>query len=56
LLVEDSLLVEIKAVAGLDRSHRRQCLNYLRATDHSLCLLLNFGRAHLEVARIVWHF
>jgi GxxExxY protein len=56
LVVEDRLIVEIKAVVGLDRAHRQQCLNYLRATNHRLCLLLNFGRPRLEVARIVWHF
>lgn len=56
ITVEDSLIVEIKAVAALDRAHRHQCLNYLRATDRHLCLLLNFGRPHLEVARIVWQF
>jgi GxxExxY protein len=56
LLVESSVIVEIKAVSGLDRIHRQQCLNYLRASNLKLALLLNFGRAHLEVARIVWHF
>jgi GxxExxY protein len=55
LMVEDRVLVEIKAVAGIERVHRQQCLNYLRATNRELCLLLNFGRPRLEVARIVWH-
>jgi GxxExxY protein len=56
LLVEDAVIVEIKAITALDRVHRQQCLNYLRATNRTLALLLNFGRSHLEVARIVWHF
>ena len=56
LMVEERVIVEVKAVAGLERIHRQQCLNYLRATDRRICLLLNFGRAHLEVARVVWHF
>ena len=56
LLVEDSVIVEIKALQAIDRVHRQQCVNYLRATNHTLALLLNFGRPHLEVARIVWHF
>jgi len=55
LTVEGRLIVEIKALPGIDRAHRMQCLNYLRATNHRLCLLLNFGRPRLEVARIVWH-
>ncbi|MGZ5033969.1 MAG: GxxExxY protein [Usitatibacter sp.] len=56
LLVGESLIVEIKAIQGLDLVHRQQCLNYLRATDLRLGLLLNFGRAHLEVARVVHNF
>jgi GxxExxY protein len=55
LMVEDRVIVEIKAVKGIEPTHRQQCLNYLRATDRKLCLLLNFGRPRLEVARIVWH-
>ncbi len=56
LIVEKRIIVEIKAIAALETAHRLQCLNHLRATRQSLCLLLNFGRPHLEVARIVWHF
>jgi len=56
LTVEDRLIVEIKAISALDRIQRAQCLNYLRATNHRLCLLLNFGQPRLEVARIVWQF
>jgi GxxExxY protein len=56
LMVENCVIVEIKAVTGLDRIHRQQCLNYLRATNLRLALLLNFGRPRLEVGRIVWHF
>ena len=56
LLVEDSVVVEIKAVDALNRVHRQQCLNYLRGTYRRLGLVLNFGRAHLEVARVVCNF
>ena len=44
LLVEASILVELKTVAELSGPHRAQCLNYLRATGMHLCLLINFGR------------
>jgi GxxExxY protein len=53
LLVEDALLVELKAVKALDDSHRGQCLNYLKATGLRLCLLLNFGSPRLEIRRVV---
>ena len=56
LLVEDAVIVEIKAVSKLDAVHRQQCVNYLRATNRTLALLLNFGRPHLEIGRVVWHF
>jgi GxxExxY protein len=56
LLVEGSVIVEVKAVASISPPHRQQCLNYLRAGDFRLGLLLNFGRSHLEVGRVVHRF
>jgi GxxExxY protein len=53
LLVEDAVLIELKTVRALDRAHRAQCINYLRATGRHLCLLLNFGTPRLEFQRIV---
>jgi GxxExxY protein len=43
LLVEGSVLLELKAVRTLDPSHQAQLLNYLRATGIEVGLLLNFG-------------
>jgi len=43
LLVEDCVLLELKAARMLDSSHRAQLLNYLRATEIEVGLLLNFG-------------
>jgi GxxExxY protein len=56
LLIEGSIVVEVKAVSVLNRAHHAQCINYLRATGLSVCLLLNFGRPRLELKRIVWNF
>lgn len=56
LVVEDSVIVEIKAVERMETVHRRQCLNYLRATGFTLGLVLNFNRSRLEVARLVNKF
>ncbi len=44
ILVEDSVLIEIKAVERLAPEHEYQLINYLRATDVEVGLLLNFGR------------
>ena len=43
ILVEDSIIVEIKAVKSLSSEHEAQLLNYLKATQIEIGLLLNFG-------------
>jgi GxxExxY protein len=43
LLVQDAVLVEIKAARGFAPEHEAQLLNYLRATPYEVGLLLNFG-------------
>ena len=56
LLVENAVLVEIKAVRALDSTHDAQCLNYLRATGLTVCLLMNFANPRLEIRRRVAGF
>jgi GxxExxY protein len=53
LLVEGLVLAELKCVTALDQAHVAQCLNYLKATELRLCLLLNFGRARIEIRRVI---
>ena len=53
LVVEDRVIVELKAVKAFDDVHVAQCLNYLRAAELPVCLLLNFGNPRLEVRRFV---
>ncbi len=43
LLVEEAVIVELKAVSDLLLEHEAQLLNYLRATPYEVGLLLNFG-------------
>jgi GxxExxY protein len=43
LVVENSVLIELKAARALDPAHEAQVLHYLRATDLEVALLLNFG-------------
>lgn len=52
LLVEDRVLVEIKAVKAFDEAHQAQCINYLQATGLRLCLLLNFGTRKVGIKGI----
>lgn len=43
LIVNSVVLLELKAARALDPAHEAQILNYLRATDIEVGLLLNFG-------------
>ena len=52
LLVEGTVVIELKASKALDGAHTAQCINYLKATDLHLCLLLNFARSRLEIHRV----
>ncbi|TAF09217.1 MAG: GxxExxY protein [Nostocales cyanobacterium] len=56
LLVENAIIVELKAVTALDSRHFAQCMNYLKATGFSLCLLINFGNPKVEIKRVVRNF
>ena len=44
LIVNEKVIVELKAVRTLDPAHEAQLINYLKATDIEVGLLLNFGR------------
>ena len=54
LLVNDQILLEIKAVNKIQDAHLAQCLNYLKATGYKICLLINFGKPRLEVKRVIF--
>lgn len=56
LLVEEAVIVELKAVTALDSRHFAQCMNYLKATELSVGLLINFGNPKVEVKRVVRNF
>ena len=53
ILVENCVLLELKAVRALDSSHQAQILNYLRATEIEVGLLLNFGEKP-EFKRVIF--
>src|ERR1700683_286306 len=53
ILVEDVLVVELKCVERLANEHTAQCLNYLRASGRTLCLLVNFQKPKVEWKRVV---
>ena len=53
LLIEELVLVELKAVRELEDIHVAQALNYLKASGLPVCLLINFGRPKIEVRHFV---
>lgn len=48
LLVENKVIVELKAVAALAPEHSAQVINYLKGTGYEVGLLVNFGRPKVE--------
>ena len=53
LLVEDCVLLELKSKETLDPAHEKQLINYLKATDIEVGLLLNFGK-RAQISRKVF--
>ncbi len=55
LLVEDQLIVELKAVKALEEIHRAQLLTYLKLQKRTLGLLINFNTTHIKdgIKRVV---
>lgn len=53
MLVENTILIELKVVEILHSAHKAQTLNYLKATGLRLALLMNFGPQKLDVQRVV---
>ena len=51
LIVEDRVIVELKAARAIDDIHVAQALNYLKATRLPTCLLINFGKSGVELRR-----
>jgi GxxExxY protein len=50
--VDEKVIVELKAVRALGPEHLAQVINYLKATDVEVGLLVNFGRTRLEYRKL----
>lgn len=53
IVVDDKIILELKAISRLNKAHEAQAHNYLAATGLRLALLLNFGATSLEWKRII---
>ena len=54
IVVEKSIIIEIKAVIQLQKIHEAQILNYLKATGFKLGLLVNFTYPKAEIRRFLF--
>ena len=52
-LVEEKVLVELKAITKLENVHLAQALNYIEAFKLEIGLLINFGNTKLEFRRLI---
>ena len=55
MIVDDKIIVEVKAVSDLEPMHEVQLVNYLKATGLHVGLLINFGQS-VKVKRRIFGF
>ncbi len=53
ILVENKIILELKAQDKIIGVHKAQTINYLRATNLRLAIILNFGKDRLDYERLV---
>ena len=53
LVVDNKVIVELKAVSELSSAHKAQTLSYLKASNLRVALLMNFGETSLTTKRLV---
>ncbi len=53
MVVQNQVILELKAVDSLQKIHEAQLLNYLKATGYKMGLLVNFKHPKAEIKRFV---
>ena len=53
IIVEDAVILELKAIEKLQKVHEAQLLNYLKATNLKVGLLVNFTHPKAQIKRMV---
>ncbi len=56
ILVENKVIIELKAVSALTGEHQAQVLNYLKGTGKQVGLLINFGKPKIEYKRLEYPY
>lgn len=53
-VVEEKIIIELKAVEFVPKSYEEQLIHYLKTTGFIVGLLVNFGQPKLYIKRLVW--
>lgn len=53
IVVEDLVVIEVKAIKALLPEHDAQLLNYLKASNFKVGLIVNFGKSKIEWRRLI---
>ena len=53
ILVENQVIIEVKTVDALSNTHQAQLLNYLKATNLHVGILVNFNKSKADIKRMV---
>ena len=51
-MIDNSVIIELKAITEMTSTHEAQVINYLKATGLQIGLLVNFGKKDLQVKRL----
>ncbi len=54
IVVESTVIIELKAVESLQKIHEAQLLNYLKVTKYEIGLLVNFTHPKAKIKRFVF--
>ncbi|OGH24494.1 MAG: hypothetical protein A3B47_01540 [Candidatus Levybacteria bacterium RIFCSPLOWO2_01_FULL_39_24] len=53
-VIDNRIIIELKSVEFMPKSHEEQLVHYLKTTGYSLGLLVNFGSNRLRIKRLIW--
>jgi len=56
IIVNDTVIIELKSASQIVRAHEVQLVNYLTGTNKPVGLILNFGPKKLEIRRLIKNY
>lgn len=55
MVVEDKVVIELKAIENFAAYHKSQLVSYLKASGYKLGILVNFSKSKTEYRRVIIH-